>query len=517
VVPRTATPWLCGFGPKDHPRGCLRVVVSRVPRATAESDPPSCRWSLWGEHVGGDRWRARRGSSLRTVFDVAAPFAMRCGICHFVAPVDGTGRTARTFSLRQTLCRRSLPCDHSFSDKGQCGHAKCVHHKISGDCGLTGHRYGTQTYAFDRWKLTDGRLLRRNSNRALEETDFVCVLMADATVRNLVNNTQSVSAAAAQVSIERRRNVSRLRAHTRAEGVGLDESVRLIQSLGSPAALLQGDSKVALDALVAARDEGAVAANCRAADAVESDVDGDDGRGASQDDELDCNVDEDADEDEYVHTAAFSSRGKRVKALRGPSGGRIGLYAAAISKGKAPRDKRKGKALKDSKAEVKPLLPDAVDLESLWPRGTRQPRSRPRTVVKSTSVFACSELLVGPCSCLKKQNSCAKNRSTPLDRLSEPISCLVLAYLCLLEHESCLPPHIAPASRATDASPSLSLSRRVRCIRLMLCLSFYEWRCIDAGEKMLSAPFWEKPAVTELQGGLQISCSPQNTTKQTCF
>jgi len=89
---------------------------------------------------------------------------------------------------------------------------------------------------------------------------------------------------------------------------------------------------------------------------------------------------------------------------------------------------------------------------------------------------------------LKKQNSCAKNRSTPLDRLSEPIPCEVLAYLCLREHESCLPPHIVPASRATDASPSLSFSRRVRCIRLMLCLSFYEWRCIDAGEQMILAP-----------------------------
>jgi len=101
----------------------------------------------------------------------------------------------------------------------------------------------------------------------------------------------------------------------------------------------------------------------------------------------------------------------------------------------------------------------------------------------------CSEPLGGPCSCLKKQNSCAKNRSIPLDRLSEPIPCEVLAYLCLREHESCLPPHIAPASSSTDASPSLSLSRRVWCIRLMLCLSFHEWRRIDAGEQMILAPF----------------------------
>jgi len=118
-----------------------------------------------------------------------------------------------------------------------------------------------------------------------------------------------------------------------------------------------------------------------------------------------------------------------------------------------------------------------------------QLRSGPRTVVKSTSVFACSEPLVGQCFCLKKQNSSAKNRSTRLDSLLEPIPCEVVAHLCLREHESCLPPLIAPASRAIDASPSLSLSRRVRCICLMLCLSFYECRCIDAGEQIILAPF----------------------------
>jgi len=250
-----------------------------------------------------------------------------------------------------------------------------VHHKICGVCGLTGHEYGTQTYAFDRWKLSDGRLLRKKANRALDETDFVCVLMTGATVRNLVNNTQSVSAAAAHTDIERRRNVSRLRANTRAEGIGLDESVRVMQSLGSPAALLQGDNKVAFDALVAARNEGAVAANRRAADAVESDVDGDDGNEAPEDDDFLCDDDQEADAEEALNAAALGSRGKRVKSLRGPPGGRMGLYAASINKGKAPRDKGETKPTKATKAEMKPPLPVAVELQSLWPPGTRQPWS----------------------------------------------------------------------------------------------------------------------------------------------
>jgi len=130
----------------------------------------------------------------------------------------------------------------------------------------------------------------------------------------------------------------------------------------------------------------------------------------------------------------------------------------------------------------------------------RKPRSGPTTVVKSTSVFACFEPLEGPRSCLMKQNSCAKNRSTPLDRLSEAIPCGVLAYLCLREQESFLAPHIPPASRAIDASPSLFLSGRVKCIRLMLCLSFFEWRCIYPGEQMLLAPFLEKTSLDRAPG-----------------
>ena len=301
---------------------------------------------------------------------VAVVAAMKCGICHYVAPPDGTGHTARTCPLRQTLCRRSLQRDHPFAEKGQCGNAKCVHHKVCGVCGLTGHQYGTQTYALDRWVVKDGRLLRKKANRPLDETDFVCVLMTSATVRNLVNNTQSVSAAAAQVGIERRRNVSRLRANTHAEAVGLDESVRLMQSLGSSAAVLQGDNKVAFDALVAARDDGAVAANRRAADAVESDVDGaegGDGEEGSDDNKVDGDV--------VSVAGANSTPRSRVKSLRGPPGGRMGLYAAAINKGKSPRSNGKNKAVKGAKADVQPHVPVVVDLESLWPPGTRQPWS----------------------------------------------------------------------------------------------------------------------------------------------
>jgi len=72
--------------------------------------------------------------------------------------------------------------------------------------------------------------------------------------------------------------------------------------------------------------------------------------------------------------------------------------------------------------------------------------------------------------------------------------------LCSREQESFLTPHIAPASRAIDASPPLTRSGRVKCIRLMLCLSFYEWRCIYPGEQRILAPFLEKTSLDRAAG-----------------
>jgi len=143
-------------------------------------------------------------------------------------------------------------------------------------------------------------------------------------------------------------------------------------------------------------------------------------------------------------------------------------------------------------------------------------RSGPITVVKSTSVFACFEPLGGPCSCSMKQNSCAKNRSIPLDRLSEAIPCEVLAILSLREQDSFLTPHISPASRAIDASPSLSLSGRGKCIRLMLCLSFYQWRCIYPGEQIILAPFLEKTSLDRAPGRFADNLFARKHAKTTC-
>jgi len=274
-----------------------------------------------------------------------------------------------------------LPATHPFHEKGQCGDLKCIHRKLCGACGLLGHQYGTQTYALDRWQLKDGRLLRKTCKRDLDASDFVCVMMKDETVKNLVDNTQSVSAVASEMGAERRRNVSRLRGNTHAEGVGLSESIRLLQTNGSQASVLHGSNKVAFDALVENRDAGTVEANRRAANAVESEVDGSDDDGATEDEST-----EHEDRNGAAAMQQLQQSGKNNRnGQRGPPGGRIGLYAAAISKGKgkspakSPQRSSKGKGpakTGNTGQSTAFPLPEcksvAVNPDSLWPIGTRE-------------------------------------------------------------------------------------------------------------------------------------------------
>jgi len=66
------------------------------------------------------------------------------------------------------------------------------------------------------------------------------------------------------------------------------------------------------------------------------------------------------------------------------------------------------------------LVPKLRPLGQLRPVGMtrievdqRQLRSGSKTFVNSTYVYVCFELLSGLCSCLKNQNFCARNMSTP--------------------------------------------------------------------------------------------------------
>jgi len=199
---------------------------------------------------------------------------MKCSICHYVSPPDGPAHNARTCPLKQTQCRRSLREDHPFFEAGQCVSAGCVHKQKCNTCGITGHLYGTQALTTNRWKFNNkGRLVRKQTTQPLCKNDFVCTLMTEESIRSMVDNSLNVSTAAAHDAHQRRVATSRLRANTNAECLDIDETVRIMEELGSEAAVLQKENKVGFKTLYKNAHLGAVAAGHLAASAVESSMD----------------------------------------------------------------------------------------------------------------------------------------------------------------------------------------------------------------------------------------------------
>jgi len=199
---------------------------------------------------------------------------MKCSLCHYVSPPDGPTHNARSCPLRQTQCRRSLPEGHPFKELGQCVSALCVHKEKCNTCGVTGHLYGTQALHPGRWKLNNkGRLVRKPNKQPLSKEDFLCALMTDLSIQSMVDNTVNVSTTAAEEAQTRRVATSRLHANTHAERLDIDETVRVMEGLGSNAALLQEENKATFQTLYSNVHLGAVAANRLAASAAESSMD----------------------------------------------------------------------------------------------------------------------------------------------------------------------------------------------------------------------------------------------------
>ena len=199
---------------------------------------------------------------------------MKCSLCHYVNPPEGPTHNARSCPLRQTQCRRSLPEGHPFKELGQCVSALCVHKEKCNTCGVTGHLYGTQALHPGRWKLNSkGRLVRKPNKQPLSKEDFVCTLMTDLSIQSMVDNSVSVSTTAAEDAHTRRVATSRLHANSNAERLDINETVRVMEGLGSKAALLQEENKASFQTLYSNVHLGAVAANRLAASAAESSLD----------------------------------------------------------------------------------------------------------------------------------------------------------------------------------------------------------------------------------------------------
>ena len=208
------------------------------------------------------------------VLEAGVAHAMKCSLCHYVSPPDGPTHNARTCPLRQTQCRRTLPEGHQFYEAGQCVSANCVHKQLCNTCGVPGHLYGTQALNTRRWKFNSkGALVRKQTKRALCKADFVCTLMTDVSIRSMVDNSRSVSTAAAHDAHARRVSTSRVRGNSNAQRLGVDETVRIMEEMKSDAALLQPKNKVHFKTLYKNAHHGAVAASRLAASAAESSLD----------------------------------------------------------------------------------------------------------------------------------------------------------------------------------------------------------------------------------------------------
>jgi len=193
-------------------------------------------------------------------------------------------------------------------------------------------------------------VVRMWCKRALDKTDFVCVLITPEAIRSLVNNSQNMSAAEGVERVERRVTAARLRGIVHSANVDVNETMRVMETLGSKAAVLQGANKVACSVLRQHAREESVAAKQRAAQAVEGDVS--DAGASSGDVAADGNVDGNADRargDTDIDIGAAGAAGgdssgaedfhepKAVRMLRGATARRSTMDAAAIAKGRSTR------------------------------------------------------------------------------------------------------------------------------------------------------------------------------------
>jgi len=206
---------------------------------------------------------------------------------------------------------------------------------------------------------------------------------------------------------ERRVSVARLRRNVHDAKVDVEETMRVMEMLGSKAAVLIGASKVAFSVLRQHAHKESVAANQRAAQAVEGDVSDADASSAdvaavasatraSGDKDNDAGASAAAEGDSSGADAFHEP--KAVRMLPGATAPRSRMYAAAIAKGRAKRvaahglrpptvdGKGRGRATAESVTRVpagekRTEVPTfCVRKDDLWPRGTHKIYARPLAV-----------------------------------------------------------------------------------------------------------------------------------------
>mgnify|MGYP006924543055 CR=1 FL=1 len=220
-----------------------------------------------------------------------------------------------------------------------------MHKAFCSFCGKTGHLFGTHTLNATRFRINKKGVIVRKQNRApLTTDDFMCCLMTDAAITNLVTNTQSEAAAKAIDAHERRVSTTRLLDNVNATGVDLDETIRLLEHKGTKAALLSDKNKNYFLNLSKRAHLGAIDASRIAAEAAESSLDeqasGDEGK------------DEAAGEKSAASKDAHDNGEKKLKAV------------SAIEKARKNRTDRNAHAIALGRARNRALRPRQPRLDN---------------------------------------------------------------------------------------------------------------------------------------------------------
>jgi len=309
----------------------------------------------------------------------------RCSICQYMGPPDGPSHDARTCPLKDVQCRRTLRPSHPLYEPGQCVQAVCIHKAFCTTCGVTGHLYGTQTLNPSRFKINDKGIVVRKQNRTpLTTEDFVCTLMTDVAIANLLSNTQSQTAAKAVDAHERRVSSTRLIDNVNAGGIDLDETIRLLEHKGTKSALLSARNKDYFMNLTKGAHLGAIEASRMAAEAAESSFD--EQSGGEEEGETNDGEKSAAKKDARRGGAA---KLKAASAIEKARKSRTDRYALAVSMSRTrsralrPGQPRLGKATaaggRSSAASLGSGVDGALDLDGAssqvrdmsWPAGAR--------------------------------------------------------------------------------------------------------------------------------------------------
>jgi len=158
--------------------------------------------------------------------------------------------------------------------------------------------------------------VRKPNKQPLTKEDFACTLMTDLSIQSMVDSSVSVSTTAAEEVHTRRVATSRLHANTNAERLDINETVRVMEGLGSNAALLQDEKKATFRTLYSNVHFGSVAANRLAASAAESSLD--------ETTPPSSDVEAHSTSEEEAAAAAAGARGGRGRGRKRGVGGRSG-------------------------------------------------------------------------------------------------------------------------------------------------------------------------------------------------